>query len=195
MSERSDDEAGGKEDGEPGPGELRIAQQIDAANAPAQAAGPPPLRSFDLVLHHDGSWSHEGLPFRNRRLREKFDRSVRLLPGEGPGGSDAHVIQIGRFRGLIDVEEAGFFVEDVDLAAGTVRLSDQSTDSLDVASLSLSERDGALLCRVKRDLVPAGVLARFSHRAQSEFMNAIDEAGTSVEVAGRSVALPEAVGR
>ncbi|MDP6981157.1 MAG: hypothetical protein QF570_21565 [Myxococcota bacterium] len=175
-------------------GEARIVHEIDAANAAADAAppgGPPPLRSFDLALHHDGSWTHEGYPFLNRRLREKFDESVRFLPGEGPEGRDAYVVQIGRFRGLVDVEEAGFFVEDIDLGAGMVRLSDRSTDALDVSSLRVSEIDGALLCRVKRDLAPDGVLARFSHRAQSEFMNAVDESGTRIGVAGETVALPE----
>jgi len=179
---------------EAGQGEARIAQQIEAANAPTSAenvGGPPPLRSFGLVLHHDGAWTHEGHPFHNRKLREKFDVSVRYLPGEGPGGVDAHVIQIGRFRGLIDVEEAGFFVEDLDLASGHVRLSDRSQDVLDVASLTTSAIDGALLCRVKRDLAPHGVLARFTHRAQSEFMNAVDDTGSAIEVAGRRVELPE----
>ena len=44
--------------------------------------GPPPLRPFGLVLHHDGRWTHEGVPVTNRRLREAFDRSVRFLPAE-----------------------------------------------------------------------------------------------------------------
>ena len=42
--------------------------------------GPPPLRPFGLVLHHDGSWTHEGVPLLNRRLRAAFDRAVRYLP-------------------------------------------------------------------------------------------------------------------
>lgn len=160
---------------------------IVAANEPPFPKRPPPLSSFGLVLHHDGSWTHEGHPFRNRRLREKFDVSVRYLPEEG----GVYVIQIGRFRGLVDVEEAGFFVEDIDLQAGTVMLSDATTDRLDVASLRPSPIDGALLCRVKRDLEPAGVPARFTHRAQAEFLNAVDESGSGVMVKGERVALPE----
>ncbi len=192
MSEPGRGEGGERaQQGESGAeGEARIVHEIDAANVTAEA-GPPPLRSFELVLHHDGSWTHEGHPFRNRKLRQKFDTSVSFLSGEGPDGGDAHVVQIGRFRGLIDVEEAGFFVEDIDLHAGTVRLSDRSTDVLDVSSLSTSEIDGALLCRVKRDLAPDGVLARFTHRAQSEFMNAVDDTGTGIAVGGERVTLPE----
>ena len=29
------------------------------------AGGPPPLRPFGLVLHHDGRWTHEGIPIQN----------------------------------------------------------------------------------------------------------------------------------
>ena len=159
---------------------------IEQANSPPFENGPPPLSSFGLVLHHDGSWTHEGQRFRNRRLREKFDRSVRYLADEG----GAYVVQIGRFRGLIDVEEAAFFVEDIDLASAAVRLSDLSTDQLDVATLRTSAIDGALLCLVKRDLAAAGVLARFSHRAQAEFLNAVDDEGTGIEVAGAVAILP-----
>lgn len=160
---------------------------IEKANQPPFPKGPPPLSSFDLVLHHDGSWSHEGHAFRNRRLRDKFDVSVRYLPDEGC----VYVIQIGHFRGLIDVEEAGFFVDDIDLAKGLVSLSDLSSDELNVASLTTSSIDGALLCRVKRELEPKGVPARFSHRAQAEFLNAVDDTGEGIVIKGQRVALPE----
>jgi len=162
---------------------------IERANRPPFEKGPPPLRSFGLVLHHDGSWTHEGQPFRNRRLREKFDRSVCYL-AEAGGVYGVYVVQIGRFRGLIDVEEAAFFVEDIDLPNARVRLSDATTDVLDVASLVTSAIDGALLCRVKRDLAKQGLLARFTHRAQAEFLNAVDDEGTGIEVAGERVILP-----
>ena len=166
--------------------DLDLDHAIEEANQPPFSKGPPPLSSFDLVLHHDGSWTHEGQAFRNQRLRDKFDVSVRYLPEEG----GVHVVQIGRFRGLVDVEEAGFFVEDIDLARGKVKLSDLDDATMDVASLTTSPIDGALLCRVKHDLEPKGVLARFTHRAQSEFMNAVDDSGEPIEVAGKQVALP-----
>lgn len=168
-----------------GPAE-KLDQVIERANRPPFESDPPPLRSFGLVLHHDGSWTHEGQPFRNRRLREKFDRSVCYLPDEG----GAYVVQIGRFRGLIDVQEAAFFVDDIDLSGARVRLSDTTTDELDVATLATSAIDGALLCRVKRDLAKQGLLARFSHRAQAEFMNAVDDEGVGIVVGGKSVMLP-----
>lgn len=140
------------------------------------ATGPPPLRPFGLVLHHDGRFTHEGLPITNARLRAAFDRGVRFLPVEGK-----YVVQLGRFRGEIEVEEAAFFVRSVDLARATVVLSDGSEERLDVASLRPSPIDGAFLCTVKRALVPAGLPARFSHSAQAELLEAAEE-----DAAGRA---------
>jgi len=143
--------------------------------------GPPPLRPFGLVLHHDGRWSHEAQPIRNRKLREHFDRSVEYLPDE-----HKFIVRLKHFRGEIEVEEAGFFVREVDLATGEVLLSDASRSVLDVSSLELSPFGGALLCRVKPELVAPGLLARFTHAAQAELFEAVDEAvdGTPVLVVG-----------
>jgi hypothetical protein len=151
------------------------------------AGGPPPLAPFGLVLHHDGRWSHEGHPIRHARLREAFDRSVRFLPAERK-----FVVQLGRFRGEIEVEEAAFFVREVDLASGTVRLSDGSSEPLDAASLRTSPRDGALLCTVKRSLAPEGLAARFQPAAQAELLLGIEEgpAGPAVRLAGALRSLP-----
>jgi hypothetical protein len=132
--------------------------------------GPPPLRPFGLVLHRDGTWRHEGVPITNPRLRAVFDRSVRYLPDQA-----RYVVQLGRFRGQIEIEEVGFFVRPVDLASGRVHLSDRSQDRLDLASLRRSTFDDALLVRVKRDLEPTGLLARFTHAAQAELLQAVEE--------------------
>jgi hypothetical protein len=150
--------------------------------------GPPPLAPFGLVLHHDGKWSHEGQPILHRGIREHFDRSVTFLPAERK-----FVVTLRHFRGEIVVEEAGFFVREVDVARGEVALSDRTRDRLDVASLHASPRDGALLCRVKRDLVPEGLLARFMPSAQAELLAAIDPdaEGFSVVIGGRRVRVPE----
>ena len=150
--------------------------------------GPPPLRPFGLLLHHDGSWTHEGVPFTNRRLRAAFDRAVRYLPDEG-----VFVVQLGRFRGQIEVEEAAFFVRDFEPETGRLRLSDGSTEVLEPASLETSPRDGALLCRVKRDLAPPGLLARFRPSAQAALLRAVEEApgGPRLRLAGALPPLPE----
>ena len=157
-----------------------------------QDGGPPPLRPFGLVLHHDGRWTHEGVPVANRRLREAFDRSVHFLPEAG-----VFVVQLGRFRGQIEVEEAAFFVRDFDAATGSIRISDGSSEALDAATLRLSPRDGAGLCTVKRALAPVGLLARFTHAAWSELARAIEgpEQGPRLRLGERSVPLPGRVVR
>ena len=145
-----------------------------------------PLRPFGLRLHHDASWTHEGEPIRHRRLRERLDRSVRYLPEQRQ-----HIVQIGHFQGHIEVEEAGFFVRVFDADSGEIQLSDHSVERLDVSSLSLSSIDGALLCRIKCDLVPEGLAARFMHSAQADLMNAVDDSGEAIRIAGELCPLPE----
>ena len=159
----------------------------------AQAPGPPSLRPFGLVLHRNGSWAHEGQPIANRRLREVFDRSVRFLPGEGANGEDVFVVALGPFRGQIEVEEAAFFVRLFDPETGAITLSDGSVERLDVASLQLSPRDAALLCRVKRNLRSAGLLARFIQAAQAELLDAVegDGDGPALRIAGVRHPLPD----
>jgi hypothetical protein len=159
----------------------------------AEGPGPPPLRPFGLVLHHDGSWSHDGQPIANRRLREAFDRGVRFLPGEGADGGGVFVVTLGHFRGQIEVEEAAFFVRGFDPQTGAIALSDGSVEPLDVGSLRASPRDAALLCRVKRDLAPAGLLARFGLAAQAELFGAVEDAGDGprLRIAGDLQRLPE----
>lgn len=153
-------------------------------------SGPPPLRPFGLVLHHDGRWTHEGLPLLNRRLRAAFDRAVRYLPEEGK-----YVVQLGRYRGQIEVEEAAFFVRAFDAASGRIDLSDGSHEGLDLASLRVSPRDGALLCSVKRDLAPDGLPARFRHAAQAELLLAVEDTpgGPALRLAGALEPLPDSV--
>ncbi|MGI9432518.1 MAG: hypothetical protein ACR2PQ_09905 [Myxococcota bacterium] len=149
--------------------------------------GPPPLEPFGLVLHHDGRWSHEGQPIRNRRLREHFDRSVRYLPDEGK-----YVVTLRHFRGEVEVEEAGFFVRAIDAETGHVQLSDRTEEALETTSLRPSPRDGALLCTVKRTLAPEGVAARFTHAAQAELLQLAEETpeGPALRLAGSLHPLP-----
>ena len=150
--------------------------------------GPPPLRPFGLVLHRDGRWTHEGHPVTNRRLREAFDRAVRFLPEEGK-----YVVQLGRFRGQIEPEEAGFFVREVDAREGTLSLSDGSRERFDPATLRPSALDDGWLCAVKRELVAEGLPARFTQAAWAELLHALEETpeGPALRVAGRLHRLPE----
>lgn len=135
-----------------------------------ESPGPPPLRPFGLVLHHDGRWSHEGIPLLNRKLRAAFAKGVRFLPEEGK-----YVVQLGKFRGEVELEEAGFFVRSFEPDTGLLHLSDGSDDRLAPADLRVSPIDGALLCTVKRELVPAGLPARFGHSAHAELLLGVEE--------------------
>ncbi len=154
----------------------------------AAPAGPPPLRPFGLVLHHDGRWTHEGVPILNQKLRAAFDRGVRYLPAEG-----VYVVTLGRFRAQIELEEAGFFVREFDASKGEIALSDRSREPLEVASLRSSKRDGALLCTVKRELRRDGLPARFFPAAQALLLGAVDldAEPPALRIAGRLVPLPE----
>ena len=167
---------------EPGSLEERV-----AAAAPGR---PPPLAPFGLVLHHDGRWSHEGQPILNRKLREKFDRSVVYLQEEAK-----YVVQVGHFRGQIEIEEAGFFVRSVDTEAGEVILSDGSRDELRIETLRPSAIDGALLCQVKPSLASGGLPARFSHSSQADLLGGALAEGSAVFVVlgGQRQPLPPAV--
>jgi hypothetical protein len=155
---------------------------------PRAPAGPPPLRPFGLVLHRDGRFTHEGHPIAHARLRELFERSVRYLPEERK-----YVVQVGRFRGEVEVEEAGFFVRSVDLARGTLVLSDRSEEPLDPATLHASALDpDTFLCTVKRALAPGGLPARFERGAQAELLLAVEDTqqGPALGLAGRLHSLP-----
>jgi len=150
-----------------------LQRKVLAGQDPSSTPGPAPLQPFGLILHHDGRWSHEGQPILNRKLRERFDRSVVYLPEEAK-----YIVRIGRFRGQIELEEAGFFVRSVELASGEIVLSDGSREPLRAASLSVSPLDGAWLCRVKEALAPGGLPARFSHSSQAELLSAAEEDDT-----------------
>lgn len=147
----------------------------------------PPLRPFGLVLRHDGRFLHEGQPILNRRLRERFERSVEYQVEERE-----YIVRLGYFRGRIEVQEAAFFVRSIDLDSGELGLSDGSREQLEVATLTGSAFDGALLCRVKRALEPDGLLARFMPSAHAELMLAVESEGGSffLSLGGERQALP-----
>jgi len=120
-------------------------------------------------------------------LRALFDRSVRYLPEEA-----VYVVQVGRFRGQIEIEEAAFFVRSFHPERAEVQLSDQCRELLDVGSLKPSPIDGALLCRVKPELRGEGIVARFSHSAQADLLLAVEDSaqGLCLRVEGALHPLP-----
>jgi hypothetical protein len=78
------------------------------------------------------------------------------------------IVQLGRFRGWLDVEDTAFFVTSYDAATGEITLSDRTRESLDTASLS-TDPDDALRVQVKGRFP-----ARFSHAAQADLLAAVE---------------------
>ena len=99
---------------------------------------------------------------------------------------------VGAGRGEVGVEEAGFFVRAIDAETGHVHLSDRTEEALETSSLRPSPRDGALLCTVKRTLVPEGVAARFTLAAQAELLQLAEDTpeGPALRLAGSLHPLP-----
>ncbi len=112
-------------------------------------------------------------------MREHFDRHVRYLPEE-----EKYVVFLRHFRGQIEVEEAAFFVIDFEPEGAELVLSDGTREALDVSSLHPSPIDGVWLCRVKRDLAPEGLLARFERFAQERVMQGAVEEGGRIGLVG-----------
>jgi hypothetical protein len=89
------------------------------------------------------------------------------------------VVQIGPFRGWLDVEDTAFFVDAYDAETGEVDVSDRTREPLDAASL-VADADDALRCTVKRRFA-----ARFTRTAQAELLAALElEDGRVVVRAG-----------
>jgi len=86
------------------------------------------------------------------------------------------VVQLGQFRGWLDVEDTAFFVDAYDRGTGEIALSDRTHESLDAATLE-ADSDDSLRCTVKSRFP-----ARFTHAAQAELLDAVELRGDEVFV-------------
>lgn len=86
------------------------------------------------------------------------------------------IVQIGPFRGWLDVEDTAFFVDAYDAATGEVQLSDRTREPLDFSSLA-ADPDDALRCTVK-----ARFSARFTRSAQAELLAVVELDGDRIVV-------------
>jgi hypothetical protein len=86
-------------------------------------------------------------------------RGVRFAEEEG-----VFVVQLGPFRGEIEVEDTPFWVEAYDPQAGEIELSDRSSERIEPETLAL-DPDGVLRVRVK-----ARFPARFTHAGQAHLL-------------------------
>lgn len=98
----------------------------------------------NITLHAHGKWSHEGCDFENERIARLFSRSVSRTEG------GTWVLTIGRFTYPIEVEDTGYFVQQVDLSTQppTLTLSDESEEPLDPSTLTYAS-GGRLYCEIK----------------------------------------------
>jgi hypothetical protein len=130
------------------------------------------------VLRRDGSFWHEGVRVTHPRLREAFRAGVRWADAER-----VFVVQLGRFRGWLDVEDTAFFVDAYDAATGELAISDRSREPLAAETLR-ADPDGVLRCRLAE-----GFAARFTRAAQAELLAAVEIAADGVCVrAGQRLA-------
>jgi hypothetical protein len=94
------------------------------------------------------------------------------------------VVQLGPFRGWLDVEDTAFFVDGYDAASGEIELSDRTRESLDAATL-VADADDALRCTVKGRFP-----ARFTHGGQEQLLAAVEVRGDEVCVRAGGALLP-----
>ena len=110
------------------------------------------------------SFEHEGQLVTHPRLYRAFLRGVRFLDDEG-----VFVVQLGHFRGQIEVEDTPFWVVAYDAARGEIELTDGSAEPLACGTLR-SDPDGAFRCTVKGRFP-----ARFTHAGQAHLLDALEE--------------------
>ena len=133
------------------------------------------------MLCRDGRFVHDGIEVTHPRLREAFRRGVRFAEAEG-----VFVVQLGVFRGQIEVEDTPFFVVAYDAATGSIELTDRSSEALEVATLAMDD-DGVLRCRVKGRFP-----ARFTQTGQAHLLDAVEPsgAGYALRAGRRRLAVP-----
>jgi hypothetical protein len=107
--------------------------------------GVAPIPPGTFRIDREGVWLHEGVEVTHPGVLRNLYASLRV---EG----DAHHLQLGPVRVPVEVADAPFVVErvDVDRDAAVLRahLSDRTVEALDPASLVLDAR-GVPYCRVK----------------------------------------------
>jgi hypothetical protein len=117
------------------------------------------------------SFEHEGQRVTHARLHAALLRGVRFSDEEG-----CFLVQIGRFRGAIEVEDVPWWVVSYDADSGLLATTDGACEELDVATLA-ADADLVLRCRVKGRFA-----ARFTRGAQAELLAQVRAGAAGVEV-------------
>ena len=93
------------------------------------------------------------------------------------------VVQLGQFRGWLDVEDTAFFATAYDARTGELELSDRSRERLAADTLAV-DADEVLRCTVK-----GGFAARFTRAAQAHLLDAVELDGDAIVVRAGSARL------
>jgi uncharacterized protein len=119
-----------------------------------------------IRLDARGNWTHEGLAIDNPRIVALFNRSVSRTSG------GTWILEVGPYTYPIEVEDTGFFVEQVDWSSAPpqVYLSDESSEPLDAETLRYAP-EGRLYCAVKSGAFEA----RFKRAPYHDLMERLEE--------------------
>jgi len=115
------------------------------------------------VLRAAGHFEHDGQRITHPGLHAAFLRGVRFV--DDPG---VFVVQVGHFRGQIEVEDTPWWVVLYDSDTGEIELTDRTREPLRSETL-VPDADGALRCGVKERFA-----ARFTHAGQALLLDAAD---------------------
>jgi hypothetical protein len=113
------------------------------------------------------------------RLHAAFLAGVRWAEAER-----TFVVQLGVFRGWLEVEDTAFFVNAYDEDSGEIELSDRTRERLASDTLSI-DADDVLRCTVKGRFA-----ARFTRAAQAHLLDAVEADGLAVVVRAGAERLP-----
>ena len=122
-------------------------------------------RESTIAIDKSGKFFHDGEPVEKRSMTVAFSKWLRRHPDDG-----RYILSNGYDWTYITVEDAPFTVVSLNLTydghggvtSATVVLSDESEESLDAASLTVSEDDVVYV-----DVKSGAFEARFSPQAQS----------------------------
>jgi uncharacterized protein len=120
-----------------------------------------------LSIDLEGRLCHQGEPITHARTLEVLWRSLKVTP------DGRYLVEVGRERGYLHVEDAPYGVRGMTLEAGwpILHLTDGAAEALDPSSLWL-DREGILHCLVKPERRPA----RFQRSAQVDLGLLLEEA-------------------
>jgi hypothetical protein len=133
-------------------------------------------------LRRDGRFVHESVVVTHPRLHRALLRGVRFADQER-----VFVVQLGRFRGQIEVEDTPFWVVAYDPGLGAIDLTDGSSERIQPETLR-RDPDEVFRLQVKGGRFPA----RFTRAGQAHLLDNLEQRGGAwlLRVGGRWLPVP-----